>query len=492
LAKFNKLDVPHQWRDEFTKYPHGYTIFEALCKWVKQVDNMVDNINNWNDYLDNFVENFEFELQEEVQSTIERWQSEGLLDGIIESALNTEIDNVNTQMAENKQKADIKISKVNNQIYGGVINRRPLIVIESDDALIQDYDVLRPFLAEQNVPCTISIPTALVDSNPPTMMSWGQIRELVDNYGWDVASHTHNNLRLTPAVTIEQIENEFKLSKETLEREGLNSDHFTYVGGVYDDRTVTLSRKYFKSSALTARWPGNYILPLRSHSLSRSSLYSLTLEHLKEDIDNAVHHNGLLIIYTHGNDFAANPELQTKLSDAIDYAKSLGVEFVTRTQAIEELGNIVETSPSNNVGGLQITKTGQVYQNGEEITSFSPDTFAFTRDPENTGTYCVTGLKGFPKHLALLIHSDGGQANSVGFASFVDIGESSQFCSYTREGDGGKIGTTTAVGVMAVDNANQVKVTVIFSRYEKQILLTFEKVGTGYTGNMVCLGMIYY
>lgn len=100
MAKFNKLDVPYQWKDEFTKYPHGYTIFEALCKWVKQVDNMVDNINNWNDYLDNFVENFEFELQEEVQSTITRWQNEGLLDDIIASALNTELDNVKAQLAE--------------------------------------------------------------------------------------------------------------------------------------------------------------------------------------------------------------------------------------------------------------------------------------------------------------------------------------------------------------------------------------------------------
>lgn len=92
MAKFNKLDVPYQWKDEFTKYPHGYTIFEALCKWVKQVDEMVDNVNDWNDYLDNFVENFEFELQEEVQSTITRWQNEGILDDIINSALNTRLD----------------------------------------------------------------------------------------------------------------------------------------------------------------------------------------------------------------------------------------------------------------------------------------------------------------------------------------------------------------------------------------------------------------
>ena len=100
--KFNYIDIPHQWKDEFTKYPHGYTIFEALCKWTKQVDDMVDNQNNWIDYLDNFVENFEFELQEEVQSTIERWQSEGLLDDIIGSVLTTELDDVKTQLEDLK------------------------------------------------------------------------------------------------------------------------------------------------------------------------------------------------------------------------------------------------------------------------------------------------------------------------------------------------------------------------------------------------------
>lgn len=107
--KFNKLDVPYQWKDEFTKYPHGYTIFEALCSWTKQVDKMVDNINDWNDYLDNFVETFEFELQEEVRSTIAKWQSEGLLDDIIESALNTELDVV---------KDRISIIRKNIKLYG--------------------------------------------------------------------------------------------------------------------------------------------------------------------------------------------------------------------------------------------------------------------------------------------------------------------------------------------------------------------------------------
>ena len=100
MGKFKHLDVPRQWTETFTKYPHGLTIFEALVSWTSQVDKMVDNINDWNDYLDGFVDNFEFELQEEVQSTITKWQNDGLLDGIIESVLETELDNIKSDMAQ--------------------------------------------------------------------------------------------------------------------------------------------------------------------------------------------------------------------------------------------------------------------------------------------------------------------------------------------------------------------------------------------------------
>lgn len=45
MKKFPHLDVPYQWEEYWTKYPHGYTIFEALCNWVTQVDLMVDEFN---------------------------------------------------------------------------------------------------------------------------------------------------------------------------------------------------------------------------------------------------------------------------------------------------------------------------------------------------------------------------------------------------------------------------------------------------------------
>lgn len=99
MGKFRHLDVPIQWTETFTKYPHGLTIFEALVDWTSQVDKMVDNINDWNDYLDGFVDNFEFELQEEVKTTIEKWQDEGLLDDIISSALTTDLARVESELS---------------------------------------------------------------------------------------------------------------------------------------------------------------------------------------------------------------------------------------------------------------------------------------------------------------------------------------------------------------------------------------------------------
>jgi hypothetical protein len=75
MGKFNYLNVPDQWNQYFTKYPQGYTILEALLNWVQQVDDMVDNVNDWNTYLDNFVKTFDTDLQEQVTF---HWHSDNL------------------------------------------------------------------------------------------------------------------------------------------------------------------------------------------------------------------------------------------------------------------------------------------------------------------------------------------------------------------------------------------------------------------------------
>lgn len=106
FRKFNHLNVPEHWERYFTKYPQGMTILESLFEWVSQVDNMVDNVNEWNSYLDKFVKEFDKELQATVTTILIEWQQSGFLDIIIDEALQTQIDDVEENL--NQRAINIK------------------------------------------------------------------------------------------------------------------------------------------------------------------------------------------------------------------------------------------------------------------------------------------------------------------------------------------------------------------------------------------------
>lgn len=112
--KFNHLNVPSHWEHYWTRYPEGYTILEALVSWVSQVDSMVDNVNTWNDYLDDFVSKFDKELQDNVVDILSDWQESGLLDIVINEALQTQMD---TLEQETQAKIVSFENKMNEHVY---------------------------------------------------------------------------------------------------------------------------------------------------------------------------------------------------------------------------------------------------------------------------------------------------------------------------------------------------------------------------------------
>lgn len=89
--KFKHLRVPDHWEQYWSRYPQGYTILEALINWVSQVDDMVDNVNDWNTYLDDFVQTFDKKLQGTVTDILSDWQKDGTLEVIISDALDTAV-----------------------------------------------------------------------------------------------------------------------------------------------------------------------------------------------------------------------------------------------------------------------------------------------------------------------------------------------------------------------------------------------------------------
>jgi len=91
MGKFNNLHVPEHWEQYWSKYPNGYSIMEALIDWVSQVDEMVNNVNDWNLYLDDFVSTFDEKLQETVILIIQGWIDEGFLGEVVRQAINDEV-----------------------------------------------------------------------------------------------------------------------------------------------------------------------------------------------------------------------------------------------------------------------------------------------------------------------------------------------------------------------------------------------------------------
>ncbi len=44
MAKFKKISTPLQWKEYYTKYPHGHTIFESLAEVASETNKMMDNL----------------------------------------------------------------------------------------------------------------------------------------------------------------------------------------------------------------------------------------------------------------------------------------------------------------------------------------------------------------------------------------------------------------------------------------------------------------
>lgn len=121
--RFEHLTFPPQWKDYWTKYPHGMTILESLIDWATKTNDLIDNVNNWNAYLDDFVATFDENLKQEVTETVQSWIASGYIEVVISAALQTQIDDVelqlnnevqriDAQLADNVQQLNLKVDKV--------------------------------------------------------------------------------------------------------------------------------------------------------------------------------------------------------------------------------------------------------------------------------------------------------------------------------------------------------------------------------------------
>lgn len=215
------------------------------------------------------------------------------------------------------------------------------LVIISDDAMTANEDALIPLFIDKGVPLNLAVIPSRVGNS--SYMSYARLKELQDDYDFGMVSHSVNHVDIT-ALPYGEAENEYRDSFLTLRENGLKVDSFAVPNGKYNNRSRRFSKKYYRASRTSDA--GTNKLPLQSHELKTYWLddsawnTSLDVNFYKTAIDQAVLENELLIISTHGQ--MTNESIIATFGEIIDYASAVGLPIMSMSEAIDNVGNVIE------------------------------------------------------------------------------------------------------------------------------------------------------
>ena len=183
---------------------------------------------------------------------------------------------------------------------------RAVITFTFDDAPRSVYEKAFPILNRYKMPATVFIATKFLESENPNFITWKQIVDL-DKHGWDIQCHTATHPHLTE-LTDKEVIREFKQSIRTMRAHGFKPTSIASPYGDFNDHTIALMRRYFKSHRTAWNVPGmEGITGLNDPynlDFMRISAFQLqnttTYQEIKDLIDQAVITKNWLVFYAHG------------------------------------------------------------------------------------------------------------------------------------------------------------------------------------------------
>ena len=225
-------------------------------------------------------------------------------------------------------------------------NRRPLISFTSDDGSGADITVMGPILKRYNVPATVSLIT-------DTITNIDEYKNLQDNYGWEIASHSTDSTLLS-TIPIADCEEKLKESKRILESYGFNIKSFVYPTGSANANVKRVAKKYYEAAYNYDDRVNteNFIDSFSIHRVPLGSFYTNpshnTLEYYKECVDKAYDNNGWCVFCLHPYKEDFDEIQQGYLEQLIQYIISKNIEMVTLSDGYRIFGNVVEAGSSYN------------------------------------------------------------------------------------------------------------------------------------------------
>lgn len=257
-----------------------------------------------------------------------------------------------------------------------VEKRRPVAALIDDDGHSKVMTDLKPFYDSLGVKGSIAVPTAQIGDSG--RLTWEQVKQLSEE-GWEILSHTVNNTNLT-GLSEEEIAYELRESRAVIESHGLTVESFVAVqGATGGEAGIRQMQNHYRANFVTidSVQPDNFrnYRVYRFNAVSGSVESNPTYTDFKNYIDQSVTENKAMVFTTHIFYGGATPAQLQVFEDAINYAKSLGVEFVTPSKLLDIHGNKLEFGNSSYTGGLArpypfaITADGSIWPAGAKYES---------------------------------------------------------------------------------------------------------------------------
>jgi hypothetical protein len=223
-------------------------------------------------------------------------------------------------------------------------------------------------------------------------MTWAQIAQLKDTYGWEIGSHTvtHQCLvsvggdcqatKLSPA----QVDAELANSKTALKAQGIDATAFAAPYGDYDMSTVAQVAKYYSSMRGFAD-VGNNVWPLGDYLLHNVPVQEVTtpVAILKQKVDEAITNKKWVVFTFH--DIMPNP---SQTPDDYQYGTAELDQLAAYVQTKVAAGQIKNVNVSKGlVTGTPNLMPNPTFNNGlgDGWSTDAPATI--TADAGNNGSF---------------------------------------------------------------------------------------------------------
>ena len=227
---------------------------------------------------------------------------------------------------------DNLINRLSNKQFGPLDKGYVCFVTDDgNEALITNT---LPIIQFKEVPFTFACwSTSQVISNATYRQ---QIINAINNYGCAICQHGNTSFRnYTKHELVDFLEDE----KTAWSNYNINVNGLCYPNHEHDKDIMAICGSIFNVCAtggpVSGEYTGTKVLydnetngaRTNMYELYRVSLYSHTLDQLKDSVDYAYANNKLLILFTHDVDVTGDQAL--KIEDIIDYCKQVGITFTT-------------------------------------------------------------------------------------------------------------------------------------------------------------------